>query len=337
MPLYSGIDLHSNNCVVTVTDDADRVLLERRVANDLELIKGLLLPYQTELAGVVVESTFNWYWLVDGLTEAGFEVHLANTAAIQQYSGLKHTDDFTDARWLAQMLRLGVLKEGYICPKPLREVRDLLRKRGQLVGQRTSHILSVQNAVRRETGRAISTQEIKRLVRDERPWPAEAPFALAIGANLAVLRTLDAEIGRIEKAVQAKTKLRPEYRHLLSMPGVGKTLGLVIMLETGEVSRFATAGRFASYCRCVDSKRLSNGKKKGANNAKNGNRYLAWAFVEAAHFAVRYYPRVRRFYDRKKARRGGIIAIKAVAHKLARAAFYVMRDGVEFDMDRAFT
>src|SRR5918996_3649280 len=145
MKLYGAIDLHSNNNMTVVTDEQDRVVYEKRLPNDLELIVQQLASYRDCLQGIVVESTFNWYWLVDGLMDNGHRVHLANTAAIQQYEGLKYTDDNSDARWLAHILRLGVLPEGYIYPKEERAVRDLLRKRGQLVRQRTANLLSIHN------------------------------------------------------------------------------------------------------------------------------------------------------------------------------------------------
>ena len=118
--------------------------------------------------------------------------------------------------------------------------------------------------------------------------------------------------------------------------GIGKILGITIMYETGTIDRFAKVGQFASYARCVNSQRFTNGHKKGEGNRKNGNRYLAWAFVEAAHYAARYNERIRGFYQRKKAKRNAIIAVKATAHKLARACYYVMRDQVPFDVERAF-
>ena len=114
MKLYGGIDLHSNHCVVVLLDEADRVVYEKRLANDLGAILRELEPHRTEIQGLVVESTFNWYWLVDGWQGAGYPVHLANPAGIQPYRGLKYTDDHRDARWLAPWLRLGVLPEGYI-------------------------------------------------------------------------------------------------------------------------------------------------------------------------------------------------------------------------------
>jgi len=306
--------------------------------NDLESVVALLEPYTDTITGVVIESTFNWYWLVDGLMDAGFSVHLANTSAIRQYEGLKHTDDRHDARWLAHILRLGLLPEGYIYPRAQRGIRDLLRKRSQLVHQRTANILSVQNLFAREFGQQLNGNKIKKLVTESTlSFPTDTAFGLAVGAHLSVIRALDEQIKHIEKAALDECRLSKEYTSLLTVPGIGKILGLTIMLETGDIHRFSSAGNFASYCRCVASQRLSNGKKKGENNAKSGNRYLSWAFVEAANFAKRYNERINRFYQRKKAKRNGAVAIKAVAHKLARASFHIMRDGQSFDIDRAFS
>jgi transposase len=337
MRLYGGIDLHSNNNLICLLDERDRVVFERRLPNRLESVLLKLSPYRTALQAVAVESTFNWYWLVDGLMAEGYDVRLVNTAAVRQYEGLKHTDDAHDARWLAHLLRLGVLPEGYIYPRAERGVRDLLRKRSQLVRKRTAHLLSIQNLFARNTGSALSGYQVKQLseAQVDRLFP-EADLALAAKCNLRVLRCLEEEITRLEQVVKARVHLKPAFRSLLSVVGVGPILGLTIMLETGDIDRFTSPGRFASYCRCVGSTRWSNGKKKGEGNRKNGNKYLAWAFVEAAHFAVRYNPLVRRFYQRKKARTHGVVALKAVARKLARASYYVMRDQVPFDTLKAF-
>ena len=163
---YSGIDLHSNNSVVTVVDESDRVVAEKRLPNDLAKILAFLLPWRATLAGVVVESTFNWYWLVDGLQAAGYLVHLANTVAIKKYDGLKHSGDETDARYLAHLLRLGILPTGTILPPEQRAIRDLARKRMQLVRSRTTHILAVENITARQSGVRISSNQVKRLTAD---------------------------------------------------------------------------------------------------------------------------------------------------------------------------
>jgi transposase len=337
MKLYGAVDLHSNNNVTVLMDEKDKVVYQKRLANDLPLILEQLSPYASSIEGIVVESTYNWYWLVDGLMDKEYRVHLANTAAIQQYEGLKYTDDDSDARWLAHLFRLGVLPEGYIYPKEERAVRDLLRKRSQLVRQKTANLLSIQNLYSRNTGSSISANRIKQLSSEKvDALLPNADLALAVKANLAVMRSLETEIAVLERIVKGRVKLKPVYRYLLSVSGIGQTLALTIMLETGDIRRFSKVGNFASYCRCVKSERISNGKRKGSGNTKNGNKYLSWAFVEAANFAIRFEPLIARYYQRKKAKTHRVVAIKAVAHKLARACYYVMRDEVPFDVNRAF-
>ena len=203
--------------------------------------------------------------------------------------------------------------------------------------ERTRTLLSIQNILWRNTGERFSANAIKQL-----PWEAVEHYlpdphqGLAVRASVTVLQCLQQQIELIEQTVLAQCKPQPVFKRLKSVCGVGEILAMTIALETGDIQRFGKVGQYASYCRCVDSRRESNGKKKGENNRKCGNEYLSWAFVEAANFAIRHYEPVQRFYQRKKAKTNGVVAIKAVAHKLCRASYYVMRDGVEFEMTRAF-
>jgi transposase len=333
---YSGIDLHSNNCVVSVIDEDDSVVGEKRLANDLSLIIGFLKRWP-DLAGIVVESTYNWYWLVDGLEAAGYKVHLANTAAIKKYEGLKHSGDAADARYLAHLLRLSILPTGTILAKEARAIRDLGRKRIQLVRNRTMHILSVENITARQFGRRLTSNQVKELnAATIEAMSLPADVVLAVKASVAVIDALTAQIELVESRLHESARPRPEYRLLMSVPGIGRILATIILLETGPIGRFAKVGNYASYARCVDSVRTSNGKKKGEGNAKNGNPYLAWAFVEAANFARRYCSPAKQFYERKKARTNRIVAIKALAHKLARASFHILKEGKPFDVTRCF-
>jgi transposase len=138
------------------------------------------------------------------------------------------------------------------------------------------------------------------------------------------------------KAVEEVADQLPCYPRLKTLPGVGRILGLTITMETADVERFSTPGHYASYCRCVDTQRQSNGKTKGYNNGKCGNKYLGWAFVEAAHFAIRSDAACRKFYDRKQAQANTMVATKALACKLAKAAWHVMHDNVPYDPARVF-
>lgn len=237
MKLYAAIDLHSNNSVLVVQDEEDRVVCEQRLPNKLSAILPQPAPYKERGQGVAVESTFNWCWLVDGLMDAGYEVKLVNTAAVKQYEGIKYTGDEHDARHLEHLLRLGILPTGYIQPKEDRAVRGLLR-------------------------------------------------------------CLDERIAGPEAVVLKRGKLKPEFRRLLTVDGIRRILGMTIMYEAGEMSRFKKVGHFSSYARCVGSSRWSNGKKKAKTNR--------------------------------------IVAAKAVAHKLARACCHVLKDGTSFDEARAF-
>lgn len=337
MTFYCGIDLHSTNNYLGIYDDQDRTVFARRLPNELGVVLKCLEPYKADLAGIAVESTYNWYWLVDGLMDHGYRVLLANPAGNEQYSGLKYTDDRYDSRWLARMLGLGILATGYIYPREERPVRDLLRKRMRLVQHRTGHIVSVLNTIIRNSGRSLSWSRIEQM-EDEtlEVLLGDGIIGMAPRASLEVIKTLDEQIAGIEKTVKGRARLRSEFELLKTVWGIGPILGLTIMYETGEISRFREVGDYCSYARCVGSKRMSNGKKKGENNTKCGNRYLAWAFVEAANFASRFYPEAGRFVQRKKAKSNHTLAVKALGHKLARASYYVLRDQVKFDPKRLF-
>ena len=222
-------------------------------------------------------------------------------------------------------------------PKAARAVRDLARKRMQLVQQRTAQILSIENSVSRYTGGRIKSDCVKRLQEtDLKQMQLGAMQTLGLSANVAVMQALQLQIDSLEQVLARHCRTEPNYRLLKSVDGIGEVLATVILLETGSIERFADVGNYASYCRCVGSTHLSNGKKKGEGNTKNGNRYLAWAFVEAANFAVRYCEAARRFYQKKKAKRNSTVAIKAVAHKLARACYHMLKNKEVFSVERCF-
>jgi transposase len=336
--LYGGLDVHSSNTRVGVVEGDGRRVYEVRLDNDPKEILGQLDPMKADLVGLVVESTYNWYWLVDALMDEGYTVHLANPSAMKMYEGCKHTDDRHDAFWLADLLRLGILPEGYIYPKQDRPIRDLLRKRSHLVRLRTSLLLSLHGIVARNCGVRLTGGDIKAL-RQDRVSPHlmyNDDLYLAGRVSKEAIDYFTVKIGEIERFILGRVRLRDEYKGLLTMPGVGKVLGLTIMLETGPVSRFAGAGNYASYCRKVPALRMSNSKVKGRGNRKNGNKYLAWAFSEAAELARRYSQRARKYYDRKRQKTHPAAAHNAVASKLAKAAYYIMRDQVKFMPEKVF-
>jgi transposase len=335
--LMAGIDLHSNNLMIGIVDAAGRRVRHQKLECDLEAVLKFLRPYQRRLKSVAIESTYNWYWLGDGLGAAGYPVVLANPAKIEQYRGIKCADDKNDAYFLAELQRLKILPTGYIYDAALRPVRDLLRRRVSLVQQRTALILSFKSLYARTTGQAMSLSRLKgmsaEVAQELYEHPANQLIATLQQEHIA---GLNRSIEQIEKVVLASARALPGYTRLNTLPGVGRILGMTIAMEVGEIGRFGSPGQFASYCRAVASRRISNGKEKGRNNGKCGNKYLAWAFVEAANFAKRYDDRCRRWFDRKAAQTCGVLATKALACKLAKAAWHVLSANVAYDAERFF-
>ncbi len=151
-----------------------------------------------------------------------------------------------------------------------------------------------------------------------------------------VIEFLNVRVNAIENAAVKEVKLRYTFDKLLTVPGIGNILGITIMLESGDMNRFQSASNYSSYCRCVSSKRMSNDKKKGENNKKDGNKYLAWAYVEAANFMKRYCPQARSWHQRKVSKTNQIVATKALSNKIARACYFIIKDQKDFNPEMLF-
>jgi transposase len=331
------MDLHSNNVVIGLMDTEGKRVAHKKVECKLSEVVKFLAPYKERLEQIAVESTYNWYWLVDGLRALHYPVVLANPAGMAQYSGIKHADDTNDAFFLAELLRLKILPTGHIYDPDLRPVRDLLRRRLSLVHQRTALMLSFKSLYTRTTGQELSLSRLKELeLKEAQEFYDHPANQLIAGMQFQHIEQLTESIEKIEKAVLASARELPSYSKLTTLPGVGIILGMTITMEVGDVKRFADAGNFASYCRTVAAERTSNSKKKGENNSKCGNKYLAWAFVEAANFARRYDEQCRKWFDRKAAKTSKVVATKALACKLAKAAWHLMSGSADYDPQRMF-
>jgi transposase len=335
--LIAGMDLHSNNVVIGLMDMDGKRVAHQKVECKLSQVLKFLAPYKKRLEQIGVESTYNWYWLVDGLQAEKYPVVLANPACMVQYNGIKHADDTNDAFFVAELLRLKILPTGHIYDAQLRPVRDLLRRRLMLVHHRTALMLSFKSLYTRSTGGEMTLSKLKDLsVKGAQDLYEHPANQLIAGMQIQHIEQLSQSIDKIEKVVLASARELPYYAKLATLPGVGRILGMTITLEVGDIKRFADPGNFASYCRTVEAQRVSNSRKKGENNSKCGNKYLSWAFVEAANFARRFDERCRKWFDRKTVRTSNVIATKALACKLAKAAWYLMAEGTDYDSKRMF-
>lgn len=335
--LYGAVDLHSNNNYAMVSDEKDEVICEKRLPNNLERVNQFFGRYKEGLSEIVIESTYNGYWLMDGLQEKGYRVKLANPAAMKQYSGLKYSDDANDAAWLNHLNRLGILPVGYIYPKEERSLRDILRKRSIFVQKRTSLINSLKHQCLTWKALDVSREMIEKLETEEITKIFEDPF-LKQSANsfLEVIRCLTKQIEDIEKSIAQRLKEDPLVSRLRILKGIGPILSWTIRLEIGELDRFNHVKDYVSYCGLVQSLRKSNGKIKGKGNEKNRNVYLRWAYGEAVIASLKD-PQIRSYHDRLVRKKSKIKAKAIMAAKMARVSFMIMKDpDFRYDQKRLF-
>lgn len=337
--LYVGIDLHSNNSYFAAKDAEGNELFHKRIKNSHLSVEAVLsqIRQKGEIESLAVESTYNWYWIVDYLQDLGYNIQLTNPGQIKQYNGIKKTDDKSDAFFLAELQRLKILPSCWICPKEDRPIRDLLRTRMNFVQKRTSFKNSLTSIISRQTGLRLSSDQILKLTHTELEQLVEDELIYFRLLQLhSQIRLLSSSIADIEKECLKRLKNTPEFIRLMTVPGIGKLLAMVITTETGDIKRFTKSGKFTSYCRAVNSQRTSNGKNKGKNNSKNGNRYLSWAFSEAAVNSKRYCESANKYWQRKNSKTSKVVAYKSLAAKLSKACYYIMRDGTEYCPKKLF-
>jgi transposase len=335
MRFYCGIDLHARTSQICVIDDEARKVLERKkVSNELPVVLELLAPFGDGLE-VVVESTFNWYWLVDGLQDAGYDVTLAHTYGMFAITRAKVKTDRRDAFRLARLLRAGEIHEAYIYPRETRPIRGLVRQRTKLVSLRGREYAGLRMRLyqhgflghSRNSARTISEEELNEFF----DHPATCHLVRQERERISLLAR---QIHELEARILDFAEALPDYKRLRQVPGFGDALAAIVYFETGDINRFSSAGQYSSYSRLVPGSADSEGTSRRGRAPKRGNGHLKSAYTQAAQHAARYYPRIRRCYDRQVARHPGrgskLIATNIVGHKLATAVYHMLKEGTEY-------
>jgi transposase len=335
MGIYWGIDLGARDSHIGVIDEDLTVLVDEKVGNRLPEIVQRLEPYKEQLQ-IAVETTFNWYWLVDGLQEAGYDVRLAHASGVRLIHGSKIKTDPRDAVALAKLLKAGLIPPAYIYPRETRPVRDLLRRRHELVEQRAGEYGSLRRLLLRQGILEHSRNSIKAVIEEDLSvWFADPRIRLHAQQELERIALYTRQIDTLERDLLATGVGCDEYRRLMTLPGVGPILALTVYYEVGAIERFADVGHFSSYCRLIPGVRQSSGVVRRGRHSNQGNPYLKWTFTQAALAAVRYDARVRRYFQRQEKRHRGYaarrIAYNIVAHKLAIGAYQIWRHGAVYD------
>jgi len=335
MRFYCGIDLHARTSQICVIDDEVRKVLERKkVPNELPVVLGLLEPFAKGLS-VVVESTFNWYWLVDGLQEAGYDVTLAHTYGMYAITKAKVKTDRRDAFRLARLLRAGEIHPAYIYPRATRPLRGLVRQRTKLVSLRAREYSALRLRLyqhgfldhSRKSARTVTEEELNAFF----DHPATAHLVHQERERISLLSR---QIHELETRILEVAETLPDYKRLRGVPGLGDALAAIVYFETGDINRFPSAGHYSSYCRLVPGTADSDGRSRRGRAPKRGNPHLKSAYTQAAQYAARYQPRIRRHYDRQVARHPGrgskLIATNIIGHKLATGVYHILKEGTEY-------
>jgi transposase len=333
---YCGIDLHARTMYLCILNRDGEILVHRNMPAGPEPFLKTIAPYRTDLV-VCVECVFTWYWLADLCAREGIPFVLGHALYMKAIHGGKAKNDQIDSQKIAVLLRGGMLPQAYVYPADMRATRDLLRRRLHLTRKRAELLAHVQNTNSQynlpELRKQLASKANRDGVAERFPDPAvqksvEVDLAL-IDSYDQLLRDVELTIVQTAKQHNAQTLYR-----LQSIPGIGKILSLVLLYEIHDISRFPRVQDFVSYCRLVKCAKESAGKRYGTSGTKIGNAYLKWAFSEAAVLFLRNNPVGQKYLARLEKNHGKGKALTVLAHKLARAVYYMLRRDTVFDMDK---
>lgn len=334
---YCGIDLHSRSMYVSVMSKDGDILFHRNMPNNFNVFKNYVERFLPNMA-IGVESSCYYYWLSDACRQAGIPFYLGHAFYMKAIHGGKVKNDRVDSRKIADLLRANLFPLAYHYPKEMRPTRDLLRRRHFFVWRRASTYSHLQVLFAQYGIIDLESKIVKD--KDQRKELIyifdEEELQLMVEKDLEYIDFLDPVIAELERYIRQRAQFhnRRDYQLLLTIPGVGDILSLIILYETHDITRFKTVQRYSSYCGVVKCERSSAGKTVGAKNNNIRNPYLKWAFGEIILVAQRCEPRIAKLYERMKAKYGTGRAKSLMAHRFAVATYFMLKNKQGFDVDR---
>jgi transposase len=331
---YCGIDLHARTMYLCVLNQEGEILLHRNMPAGPEPFLKAVAPYRADLV-VCVECVFTWYWLADLCAREEIAFVLGHALSMKAIHGGKAKNDKIDAQKIAVLLRGGMLPQAYVYPAEMRATRDLLRRRMHLMRKRAELLAHIHNTNSQynlpEIGKKIAYKANRAGVAERFPEPA---VQKSIEVDLALIGHYDQLLRDMELAI-LKTAKQHETNTLYllrTVPGIGEILSLVLLYEIHDIQRFPRVQEFVSYCRLVKCAKESAGKRYGTSGSKIGNAYLKWAFSEAAVLFLRANPAGQKYLARLEKKHSKGKALTVLAHKLARAVYYMLQRKTAFDL-----
>jgi transposase len=333
---YCGIDLHARILYVCILDAQGKTVLHQQIKACPDALLQLLSPYLGKVV-VGVECMHCWYWVSDFCDQHGIKFILGHALYMRAIHGGKTKNDRIDSYKIACLIRGGNFPLAYTYPKEMRATRDLLRRRTGIVrhgADLKAHVVNTTSQYNLPPNKV----NLKNLcAREQLKSTFDDPLVQRnVDLDMALLDCYAKELSKVEGLIEQQAKQhQPVYLELLrSVPGIGRILALTILYEIGTIERFETVQKFASYCRLVKCKAESAGKSYGTQGNKIGNAHLKWAFSEAAVLYLRGNPKAQRYLQRLQKRMSKAKALSALAHKLGRAVFFMLKHRTVFDEQR---
>jgi transposase len=335
---YCGVDLHARTMFLCVLDQRGYPLLERNIKTDPETFLKSIAPYREDVV-VAVECMFTWYWLSDLCSREKIPFILGHALYMKAIHGGKAKNDRIDANKIAVLLRGGMFPVAYVYPPKMRSTRDLLRRRMFLNRKRAALITHIKCTFAQynlpEPEQKISRVAHRDGIAEQIPDPGASRN---VQLDLDVLSFYDKTLTALEQelTVIAKDHDPDAYFRLRTVPGIGKILSLVILYEIHDINRFPSVQDFASYCRLVKPAKESGGKRLGSGGAKIGNVHLKWAFSEAAVLFLRKNEAAKLYRTKLTKRHGKAKSLTILAHKIARAVYFILKRRTVFQAEAFF-
>ena len=335
-PNYCGIDLHARSLYVCIIDQDGKTCVHKEVPADPDKLRALLEPYIGNIV-VGVECMHCWYWVADFCNDIGIDFILGHALYMKAIHGGKAKNDRIDSYKIANLIRGGNFPLAYVYPKAMRATRDLLRRRMKIVrhgADLKAHVVNTTSQYNLPPNK-VNLKNID--AREQlRSTFSEQAVQKNIDLDMAVLDCYASELSKIEWYIQQQAKQhKPNHFHLLkSVWGIGPILALTIIYEIGDIDRFESVQKFASYARLVKCKAESAGKTYGTQGNKIGNAHLKWAFSEAAVLYLRGNKKAQNYLLKLQKRMSKAKALSALAHKLGRCVYFMLKNESVFDEKR---
>jgi transposase len=341
MAFYTGIDLGKKKADITVIDDKGNIKAQGKIDANIESVLAFIKPYRKKQR-IVFETCGTYYWLSDGLMNAGYsDVTMAHALKLAHIIRAKVKTDRRDSLALAELHRVGYIPEGYIYPVEERALRDLARRRLMVVRKRAGDFRDLKMILTRHGMSNPSRNAIpsltEELLDEYKGFDDHLDHILNDTYNFNQAYT--ESIKNIENKLNEEMEEDELTQRIMLIPGVGKTLSKTLRLEIGNIERFKNLKHFCSWCRVVPGIAQSGESSMRGRGSKQGNAFVKSAFMQAASAAIRIYPEIKAYYvyhcERRRSSGGKMVSLNVIAHKLAKAVWMAFK-GHEFNMNSLF-